>query len=508
MIHDVIVIGAGMGGLACAAKLARRGLKVLVLEKNLHIGGTSFIFKRNGYSFPIGPLSIGFPDRVQAVLNELGISCELEFKRNHFRLVTPFLDITYSRPLSILADDLKQVYPEEAEAIQSIFGQLETIINLTKDLDRWHPDYLAGWKKKKAIDSLSLSVKAKMEAIERASAISCRAILGSAIGHDQLRNLIGSQGSDPPDMSLLNLALMWNVMSEVGIWFPSSGLDGLCYLLQDAVLSHGGDIKLAAPVVEILVQGRRVEGVRTLAGDLYRAGWVVSNADIKKTILELLDPSHLERSYLEIIRNVPYTGSELCLYLGVDPRCAGLGRMRATHVFYRKEVRPGSSPDPEDFDNREIEICCWSDNAPTSVPAGRASLVLRVSFPYDHFARWRTAEKQRKAGYKEYKVRLARRLVKTIENLLPGISSSIEVMEVATPLTYRDWGQRTCGSIAGWTWSAEAASILPGKLLIETPIPNLFMAGIYAATELFLGGVPTALHTGCLAADLIFEPQT
>jgi phytoene dehydrogenase-like protein len=505
MIYDVIVIGAGIGGLACAAKLAKNGLKVLVLEKNPHIGGTSYIFKRGGYSFPMGPLSIGFPGRVQAFFEELGIPDFLEFKRNHFQLVTPFLDIVYSRPLKVLADDLANIYPEEAGAIRSIMARLEEIISLAKDVDRWHPDYLAGKKKKKAIENLSFSDKAKMEAIAIASTSSCREILDRTIGHTQLRNLIGSQGTDPPEMSLLNLAFMWNIMSEVGIWFPSCGLDGLCHLLRGAVHSHGGDIKLAAPVAEIFVQDKCVGGVRTSQGDFYRAGWVVSNVDAKKTILELVDPSHLEGAYLEMIRDVPYTGSELCVYLGIDPRRTDLGRMKATHVFFRKEVRPEAGLNPEDFDNREIEICRWSDNALASVPAGRASLVLRVSFPYDYFSGWRTAEKTRKDGYKDYKIELARRLVKTVESILPGLSGSVEVMEIATPLTYRDWGQRSCGSIAGWTWSAESASILPGELLIETPIRNLLMAGIYAATELFLGGVPTAMHTASLAADLILE---
>lgn len=100
-----------------------------------------------------------------------------------------------------------------------------------------------------------------------------------------------------------------------------------------------------------------------------------------------------------------------------------------------------------------------------------------------------------------------RELIKTVESVLPGLSDSIEVVEIATPLTYQDWGQRFRGSIAGWTWSAGQASILPGRLLIETPIQNLLMAGIYAASELFLGGVSTAMHTAGLAADMVLEAQ-
>ena len=208
MMHDAIVIGAGIGGLTCAAKLAKSGLRVLVLEKNPHIGGTSYIFRRGGYSFPMGPLSIGFPDRVKAFLNELGIQAGVKFKRNHFQLMTPDLDIVYSRPISILKDDLKQVYPEESAAIDAIMAEIENLIRLTKNMDRWFPDFLAGLKKKKAVEKLSVSDKKKMASIKRAAGISSREILDRRIDNVHLRNLIGSQGTYPPEMSLLNLAFM------------------------------------------------------------------------------------------------------------------------------------------------------------------------------------------------------------------------------------------------------------------------------------------------------------
>ncbi len=67
MKYDVIVIGAGIGGLSCAAFLVNGGRRVLVLEKGPHIGGTSHIFRRGGFGFPMGPLSFSFPGRVRAV---------------------------------------------------------------------------------------------------------------------------------------------------------------------------------------------------------------------------------------------------------------------------------------------------------------------------------------------------------------------------------------------------------------------------------------------------------
>jgi phytoene dehydrogenase-like protein len=176
--------------------------------------------------------------------------------------------------------------------------------------------------------------------------------------------------------------------------------------------------------------------------------------------------------------------------------------MRAEHLFYRHGTG-NEDHGPEDFDNREIEICLWSRKAPSLAPAGRASLILRAGFPYEHLEPWRLAEKKRREGYAEFKKGLAVKLVRTAERVLPGLPGSIELMETATPLTYRDWGGRFEGSIAGWSWAARPSTALPGKVLVRTPLPGLLAAGAYAATELFLGGVPTALHTGRMAADII-----
>ncbi|MDD1777286.1 MAG: hypothetical protein LUQ65_03885, partial [Candidatus Helarchaeota archaeon] len=175
------------------------------------------------------------------------------------------------------------------------------------------------------------------------------------------------------------------------------------------------------------------------------------------------------------------------------------------HLFYRKTVKAEAEIDLTDFDNREIEIYFLSQNAPDATPPEKAALILRVGFPYDFFEDWRLGEKKRKKGYLEFKKSLAANLIKTAESILPGLSSAIEVMEIATPLTYQDWGQRFRGSIAGWSWAAEDSEKFPKKILIETPIQNLLMVGMYSATELFLGGVPTAMYTGYLASQLILK---
>jgi phytoene dehydrogenase-like protein len=504
MSFDVIVIGAGIGGLGCAARLARHGRRVLVLEKNSHIGGTSYVFRRDGFTFPMGPLSFSFPDRVRDFLASAGVEAEIGFRRNHFQLISPRLDIIYSARLDSVKRELAKEFPLEKPGLEAFFSDLTEIIRQTEDVYLWHPDY---WPKtaRLKLGREKLRLSGDLARILEYSRTPCRRLLDRHLNDPTLKNFLGSQGTSEPEMSVLTLAFMWNAMSEVGIWSPSCGIHGLSDLLAETVRRNGGEIRLNAGAKEILVEKGRATGVRTEYGEILDAPWVVSNVDPKKTFLQLCSAADIPRPFLDKIAATPYTGSELCLYLGLEPQGVDWKRMRATHLFYRhREDRRNDELEAlEDFENGEVEICRWSDNAPDHVPPGKGSLVLRVSFPYDHFAGYRTGEKKRTTEYRAYKSALTQKLIAAAENVLPGLGAAVEVVETATPLTYADWGRRFQGSIAGWTWSAKHGRSFEGKLLIETPLQNLLLVGIYAATELFLGGVPTAMHTADLAARII-----
>lgn len=503
-MYDAIIIGAGVGGLSCAAKLAKNGKKILIFEKIDHIGGTSHIFKRKDYIFPMGPLSFSFPNLVKQVLNEMDVKEHISFERNHFQLISPRIDIIYSQPWNEFKENLKNYFPDEKEGINAFFDEFDNVIDAIKKVYEWHPDFLIGEKKVIASKTFLVKHRDEYEAINEYNKISSKEVLDKYIKDDDLKRLLGSQGTFQPVMNMVHLAFMWNVMSKEGIWFPSCGIHGINQLLYESIIKNGGEIKLNSPVKEVLIENNKAVGVKTFDDQIYNSKWVVANADYKKVFLELINLKNLPKDHLNLVRNTAYTGSELCVYLGVDPKKVDLRKIRANHLFYRQKIENFKTKDLENFENKEIEICVWSNKTPEFAPNNKKSLVLRVNMPYSHFASWRLGEKRRKEGYLEYKRNLALKLIKTVENILPGLESAIDVMEIATPLTYSDWGQRYGGSVAGWSRDIKKIRINT-KLLTENPIKNLLMVGIYSVLEPFLGGYPVSIYTGAIAADLILE---
>jgi phytoene dehydrogenase-like protein len=78
-------------------------------------------------------------------------------------------------------------------------------------------------------------------------------------------------------------------------------------------------------------------------------------------------------------------------------------------------------------------------------------------------------------------------------------------MDVATPLTFEERGGRSEGAVAGWSWDYTEASVGRARELIRTPIKGLYMAGYQAYSMLSLGGIPSAMRSGLMAAQYLLE---
>jgi phytoene dehydrogenase-like protein len=496
---DAIVVGAGVGGLCAAARLKRAGLRVLVLERNLHAGGTANVFTRQGFVFPMGPLGFSSPDLVRQTLTALGQ--DLDFHRVHYEVRAFGKKVPLSLSFGRLMEEMARLFPTDAGGIRQFFDDLDKLLSAMASPDR----------------------KDNRKLLEKAAKTSAHTYLGGIIKDWRLRRILGSLGTRKAYTGLPLLSAMWDLMARQGIWYPKGGMGSFCQSLASAATgpSKGNkgfaEIRLGTEVKEIRVQDRRVSGVTLAEGAHIRAAAVISNADYKTTFLRLVKPDALPQGWYGEVTGSKQAGSVFQVSLGVDASKADLSAFsEASRLIYRGtpgrsgETRKGpdwlaAEVDPYALAGQELEVSLWSREDPALAPQGAAVLVLRTEAEHGHFQEYRPAPGRRNPSYHGYKMRLGQALVREASHLIPGLEQAVKVIDVATPLTYEERGGRSEGAVAGWSWDYEDNPDYQPIELIRTPIRGLYMAGYQAYSALFMGGVPMAVASGHRAAEALLH---
>lgn len=494
---DVIIVGAGIGGLTSAATLVKAGLRVLVLDRNPHPGGTAYVYQRKGFTFPMGPLGFGTPSVVKDTLSELD-GGDLQLCQVRYRIKAFNLDIPLSFPFPRMIDELTRLFPTEDKAIKQFFKDMEEKVSAMK-----FPDV-----------DLNRSI------LERASEKSALAYLSGLVNDWRLRRVLGSIGTQEPYSSLPLLSAMWNLISNEGIWYPMGGMRLLCDRIVEAVSGHQGDhygfgeIKLGIEVEEIRVDKGKAIGVALQDGAKIDSTSVISNADYKNTFVRLIDAKVVPDEWYRAVVKAKQTSSNLQVCLGVDSNRVDLSSFKEGDRLIYRRSQGGSAmePDwsaseihPEDLAGQESEVSLLSKNDRMLCPEGADVIVIRTEAKHSHFSRFRPTWRKRVPEYQDYKMRLGRALIQEVENLIPGLEKGILVMDVATPITFEEQGGRSGGAVAGWSWNYEDRPDYRARELVRTPIQGLYMAGYQAFSTLFMGGIPTAMESGKRAAQAVLQ---
>jgi len=494
---DVIIVGAGVGGLTAASMLVQAGLRVLILERNPHPGGTAYVYHRKGFTFPMGPLGFSTPRLIRETLKILDRD-DLKLLPVQYRIKAFDLEIPISLTFPKMIEVLTELFPKEGKSVKQFFKDMEEIVSAMQLPDNHvNRSLLEEISKKSALEYLSGMVK-----------------------DERLRRVLGSIGTQEPYSNLPLMAAMWNLMSNEKIWYPSGGMRAFCERLVQAVAGHRGShqgvgqMVLGTEVSQIRVERGKVLGITLRDGTTMESPAIISNADYKTTFIKLMDSRSVPEEWHRAVLNAKQTKSVLQVCLGVDTGKVDLSFFNeADRLIYKGtrgnslEALDGSSGPvhPGVLAGQELEISFWSKNDRALGPEGAGVIVIRTEADHSDFIRYRPAWRNRLPVYRNLKMRLGRALIQEVENVIPGLEKAILVMDVATPLTFEEQGGRSGGAVAGWSWNYEDCPDYRPRALVRTPIQGLYMAGYQAFSTIFMGGVPTAMESGWRASEAVLQ---
>ena len=262
--------------------------------------------------------------------------------------------------------------------------------------------------------------------------------------------------------------------------YPTGGSGRLADLLVEAIEARGGEVRLKTRVAGIAIEDGRAAGLVLGDGARITAKAVVSNADMKRTFLELVEARHAPADFRAHVAAARPANSAFMVYLGVD---------------FVPDVRPALhvSGDPH------IYIEALSRIDPTAAPPHHATIGIITLLPYAESQRWLPGESsddwkewRRSPDYEDRKTAFGDRLIAAAEKIIPGLSSHIVYRTDASPVTFACYDWTSAGSIYGMSRSGR----LKGA---KSPVPGLVVAG--SATH--GAGVEAAVISGACAANAL-----
>ncbi|MEE9386011.1 MAG: NAD(P)/FAD-dependent oxidoreductase [Nannocystaceae bacterium] len=501
---DVVVIGAGIGGLTAAALLARAGLDVCVFEQDSRPGGYLAGFRRRRFSFDtaIHWLNQCGPDGVvTSLLDHIDEGCP---RAQPLQAVRRYRGDTHDYLLSIdadnLRDDLVRDAPHEKDAIAGFFRASRRIGSIFHDLSYLMRAPESMGRVEYARKRIQLA-KLTLPMMKWARHGTDHAF-GRVFASKLLRQLFCS---DQRLMSCLT-PVGWAYDGDYQVP-PAGGSQAYPHFLAKSILSRGGTISYRSRVDEITVQNGTATGVRFEKGrrnvqrGSIKCSHVLAACDLRTVYEQLLPQGTIGSKLLGRVRNADIYDSTVTVFLGLNApaRALGLGEELTFLTRNNPRIEAHNNGNPH---TSAITVLVPSLRDPTLAPEGKSTLTLSTAANIRYGDRWKTGPNDaRGEAYRAFKRAYADVLVDRVEKGLGcEIRDQIEVIEVATPVTHQRYTGNTDGSIMATKPShANIRNRIAGYL---TPVKNLLLASHWAE---YGGGVPISVRAGANCALLVLR---
>ena len=497
--RDVIIIGGGHNGLVTAFYLAKAGHKPIVLERRNQPGGAAITdefhpgFRCSTLAHVAGPIR---PEIVR----------EMQLEKHGLKLITPEVGVTAlssdNRAL-ILYNDVKKAaqeigkfsqkdaarYPEFQESLGKIGKVIGEALKLAPpNID--DPSKGDLWGMLQTGRSIRKLGKHDMYRLLRWGPMAVADLVAEYFETELLRATVAARGIFGtflgPWSAGSSLVLL---VRAAGDWHPAGssffavgGMGSITQAMASAAQQAGAEIRINAEVVEIRVKDGVASSVVLASGEEISAKAVISNADPKRTLLKLVDPTHLSPDFVMKLQHyrTPGTVAKVNLALSGLPNFTALSGASGDALSGRIHIGPEIDYLERAFDESKygnfsrqpyLDVAIPTVADPSLAPPGKHVMSIYVQYaPY----------KLKGTNWEGQRVALGDTVVKTLTQYAPNLPELILTHQIITPQDLEDVYGLTGGHIFHGELALDQFFTMRPLLdwaRYKTPVKNLFLCG-------------------------------
>jgi phytoene dehydrogenase-like protein len=493
---SVIIIGAGIAGLAAGCYAQMNGYRSQVFEMHHLPGGLCTAWERKGYTFDgcihylfgTGP---GKP--FHQVWQELGVAQDCRFV-NHSELMR--VQDMQGRTLVAYCDPdkleahMKEISPADAKLIEAMCQGIRRFTAFDMSLTLRKPKALMSSQDWAAMGREVLPYLLPMAKWGRISAKD----YAERFQDPFLRRAVAQMFTWPDIPLMVGLSLLASLHIEnAGV--PLGGSLQVARAVERRYLELGGEIYYRSQVERILVEdgdghgdaAKRAIGVRLYDDSVHHADYVISTADGRGTIFDMLGGDFVDKRIKDLYDGDLPMHSQLQISLGVDRDLSG--QPHWTMFLLDEPIVIAGEP------RYEIGIKTYSFD-PSLAPDGRSVLIAMMT---THYGYWQRIYGRRL--YDTEQIQVNDQIIGFLNTLYPGVSAQIEVKDVATPLSYERFTGNWQGSSCGWLLTKDTMGLMIRGMDKTLPgLGNLYLAGQWVEPG---GSVPVVAMSGRNAIQLL-----